>query len=193
MNTLLLTGAFCIILMSCFAMLARAAGGGLFAPTLTEKLGSFGSQLPEFLWALGGLLPLSAVLPSMAWFVTLPILVGVYWLHYLSINTGHGNTLEKNADRDQGLTKVVDWLADKFKVSKTKSDGKMSKWYSRLFMGVKGFLIGVPLFPFGIFLAIAWPFSYEYFRNKDRHDLTEYVSGAFYGLSLALTMLLILL
>lgn len=113
---------------------------------------------------------------------------------YLWMETGHGIVLTwggllpyAQRFRTQTLSPVVDWLADKLGIQKVQEDGySRTLNYCRLFMAVKGFLIGLPFG--GVFLALWWPASYEAgarLRGKvpfDSHALTELVAGAGTGI-----------
>ncbi|MCZ6898071.1 MAG: hypothetical protein O7D95_05110, partial [Betaproteobacteria bacterium] len=59
-----------------------------------------------------------------------------------------------------------------------------SKNYARLFMAVKGFLIGLPVG--GFTMMILWPLGYEIGNKAGKHWLSETLAGAGAGLSIIL-------
>jgi len=116
---------------------------------------------------------------------------------YLWMETGHGIVLPwggllpyAQRFRTQTLSPVVDWLADKLGIQKVQEDGySRTLNYCRLFMAVKGLLIGLPFG--GLILMVWWPAAYEMgarLRGKvkfDSHALTEMVAGAGTGVQIA--------
>ena len=56
--------------------------------------------------------------------------------------------------------------------------------YSWVFMGLKGFLIGLLLFPYGLILAVLWPLSYYIGLRlvPPQWGLHEWLSGAGVGM-----------
>lgn len=122
---------------------------------------------------------------------------------YAWMETGHGDVLgwgrqqkASEKDRTQTLTPVVDALADLLGITKTLSDGfSPTTGYCRLFMSVKGFLIGLPFG--GVILAVLWPLAYEVgarLRGRvsfDPHALTELLGGAGAGVAAAVPIWLI--
>jgi hypothetical protein len=104
--------------------------------------------------------------------------------------------------RTQSLTPLVDWIARKlnrisskltsatgieFPHISTVPDGGYlhSRGYCRLFMAVKGFVIGAA----GAFsLILLWPLAYEIGKRFQNHALSELLSGAFAGVALVLSV-----
>lgn len=178
------------------AALARMAGGGLWA----EKLNKRGeideatgkdkggvmrfnlSMLPEVLFGVAFGLANWMLLDSVLFAAACAV-----W-SYQFMETGHVFNWGQPVKRPRGgqtLTPVVDFLARIFKIEKFIEDGfSPSKNYCRLFMAVKGFLIGLPVG--GIPLAILWPLAYEIGDRFDSHPLKELLSGAFAGLLLTI-------
>lgn len=113
---------------------------------------------------------------------------------YLWMQTGHGAILHwgmekiRDPNRTQHLTPTVDKIAKVFKIEKNSTN------YCRLFMGVKGFLIGLPVG--GIVLFFLWPLAYEIgarLRGKvpfDPHALAEFLAGAFAGIAIIIALFL---
>lgn len=111
---------------------------------------------------------------------------------YIWMQTGHGAILHwgmepvRDPDRKQFLTPFVDWLSARLGIVKNSTP------YCRLFMAVKGFLIGLPVG--GVVLAVLWPLAYEIgarLRGKvrfDPHALAEVLAGAGAGLAIVIFM-----
>jgi len=181
---------------------ARASGGGFGAEWLQKRIGWGG--LPEILFAA----PFG---------VTLGVLTGEWWLgvlgwawSFLWMETGHGVVLpwgqpipdgefkdELIGGRKQTLTPVVNFLAQQFGISTDRPDGIYSVGYCRLFMAVKGFLIGLPAG--GLLLVVLWPACYEVgarLRGRtlpiDPHALTECLTGAVAAVTIGLTWVVII-
>lgn len=114
--------------------------------------------------------------------------LAVAW-SYIWMQTGHRAILHwgmepiRDPDRKQFLTPFVDWLAKRLGIVKNSTP------YCRLFMAVKGFLIGLPVG--GVVLAVLWPLAYEIgarLRGKvkfDPHIVAEVLAGAGAGLAIA--------
>lgn len=193
--------AVSIILLS---LLARASGGGLGAHVLNKKgeidqatgLDKGGvmpfslTMLPEILF---GLCLASPLLFTGHWFLWL--LVGGW--RYAWMETGHGiayhmgRVPDQDPNRKQRLSVVVDWLAPKLGLQ------PFTRAWCWLFMGIKGFLIGVGCFPAGSLLAVLWPLAYDlgwtlkergHIDDMEATEFAEYCSGAFAGVVLGLSL-----
>lgn len=174
-------------LLPVMAVLARQSGGGLGAQYLK---GVF-TRLPEALFALPFGYALSCVAGPLGW-------LAAVW-SYAWMESGHGAVLtwgKKFPDvpsgylpRRQTLSPVVDLLADKLGVEKRAIDGGHDVNYCRLFMAVKGFLIGLPVG--GVLLAVLWPLGYEIGKRFERHALAEVLSGFGAGISIAIFLILV--
>lgn len=174
-----------IALIIIMAILARQSGGGLGAQYLPRSL----TWLPEALFAvpLGyagavGVMNMTGAdfPPPMA-----GLIAGVW--SYLWMQTGHGTVLQwgrnpsaATSERTQTLTPVVNWMAARIGLT----IGEVG--YCRLFMAVKGFLIGLPVG--GVLLAVLWPLAYEIGVRVKRHEVSELLSGAFAGLAIILIL-----
>lgn len=169
-----------ILIIAYMAFFSRMAGGGFGAKYLDRfKL----TWLPELFFAAGfGLAAYQysgwiGVVPTMAW-------------SYLWMQTGHGTVLhwgkepwKATGERKQFLTPVVNWLAGRlgFEIGGVN--------YCRLFMAVKGFLIGLPVG--GMPLAVLWPLGYEIGQRFKSHAVKELVSGAGAGLAICIFIYLL--
>jgi len=153
------------------AGLSRLCGWG----GVPKALGGF----PEILWGLAiagavGYQTESAVLFLLAWL----------W-SWLWMEAGHGNAYHDGAEKDgfpDRFQAPIDYVV--------RPVCKLLKWevrgtaYCRLFMATKGLMIGLPLYPFGLALAVAWPLAYAIsFRVLKRGSMpAEWISGAAAGL-----------
>lgn len=151
-------------------ILSRMSGGGMGAAKLKDALRWDGA--PELLF--GAMIGLFAFLVyGLPWFWGLLISA---W-SYACMETSHGTILqwgdnpdEARGERQHRLTPLVDLLARKFDFEKG------GKNYCRLFMSVKGFLIGLPLG--GLPLAVLWPLCYEVSHKEMRSTLlAEFICG----------------
>lgn len=167
------------------AALARASGGGLGAHILDKKghkkgLMPFGmTWLPELLF---GLVIGCAVAyqHGIVW-----LLPAAYWSYFM-MERGHGTVYQMNGWQSSDPNRK-----DSIEIP-IRPIFKLFGWsiyhpsYSWACMGLKGFMIGLPLFPFGALLAVLWPLSYAV-KNS---IWGEYLSGAFTGLCLVLYLCL---
>lgn len=182
-----------IVTILYMATTSRMSGGGLGAsilPARTDggKMPFNMTWLPEVFFALAFGVALANVTPI--WCGAL----AAGW-SYIWMQTGHGAVLhwgnldEHDPTRKQTLSPVVDWIAQRIGIV---SDTDVN--YCRLFMAVKGFLIGLPVG--GIVLAILWPLGYEIgarLRGKvsfDPHAAAELVSGAGAGVAIVVFLLI---
>jgi hypothetical protein len=170
-----------IILMS---ILGRMSGGGIVS--LPRSL----SRLPELLFAGGisvGVYALHASLPL----ALLALVWSFFWME-----TGHGTAYSMGRKpalalslRKQFLSRIVDPICLRLRAPLGGS------FYCWLFMGLKGFLIGLPAFPFGLLLAVAWPAGYELgwrLKGKTRlipTEIGEYATAAAAGVVVSLCLI----
>lgn len=171
------------ILMS---VLARASGGGIV------PLPAVLSRLPELLFAGGISVGVYALHHSL-----LLSLLALLW-SYIWMETGHGtafhmarNPTSAQGDRKQTLSRVIDPLC------RAVGAPLGGVFYCWTFMGLKGLLIGLPLFPFGLPLVVLWPLAYELGIRLEEANVTsergmagEWWAGAFTGLLLGLSLIL---
>lgn len=166
------------------AVSARAAGGGLF------NLNGAWGKLPEFAFALAFGVAAFHLLPSL-------VLAGasVAW-SFAWMESGHGTAFhmgrrpqEAQGARKQFLSPVIDAACKRLGAP---LGGRVYCW---LFMGLKGALIGLPAFPYGLALAFLWPATYEVGRLLQDWKIVkdgaycEWLSGAAAGAVIGATML----
>jgi hypothetical protein len=177
-----------IVLMIYMGLAAGYAGGSLpGSKWLDREYTVFGytinlTWLPELFLAL----PFGFVAAQFVDDLLIKIMVGLFattW-SFLWIQTGHGfvlgwgrpRSLTSDPKRRHTLTPVVDWLAKKIGIVKYQADQRSPTVnYCRLFMAVKGFMIGLPVG--GILLAALWPLAYEIGERFRRDWLREVLSG----------------
>lgn len=191
-------------------ILARMEGGGLGA----ARLAAYHITLPTvkvFGRPVGGWSISLKWLPAFLLAVPFGVTAGHAWgagwdvlataSSYGWIQTGYGIVLPwggaldpKDRTRTQFLSPVVDWLADRLGIVKTLPDGySRTLAYCRLFMAVKGFLIGLPVG--GVLLAVGWPLAYEIgaaLRRagvpvKTANGIAEALRGVFAALQILVT------
>lgn len=165
-----------------------AAGFGVFGGSVAYKLVAWLTlpyTLHDFNLVLGGLaaiyVGIRVAIWSYGWMQT-GIGFVLYWGRRVnSYDIGRRHT----------LSPAVDWLADRLGIEKMLDDGvSPTVGYCRLFMFVKGFLIG--LSTGGIVTGIGWVLAFE-IRSRvtgktrlDPHAIAELTSGGFAGLSLVI-------
>lgn len=149
--------------------------------------------LPELLFACGFAFALEGYFFEGATFTGFVFYMGVVAWVYGWMQTGHGTVLPwgdgeapSDPERQQTLSSVVDCLAKRLRITKFKENGThCTVAYCRLFMAVKGFLIGLPTGPGALVLSFLWPAAYEIgarLRYKVKFDpnmITELLAGAF--------------
>jgi len=103
----------------------------------------------------------------------------------LGFSTGYPDQAQEIMNgRKQRIQPIVDWLAEKLGIERHGVDGLYSKNYCRLFMSVKGFLVGLPVG--GIITAITWPLSYEIGHRLKCNYVSELLCGASAGIVISL-------
>lgn len=155
-----------LLIIPYMALMARLSGGGYFADKIPKPLPEilFGAGFGFFYWQIFDNTTAAAL--ALVW--------SFAWME-----TGHGSVLkwEGRGNRRQFLTPIVDFI-----YSALPAALKGGKNYCRLFMAVKGFLIGLPVG--GVLLAILWPLAYEIGHRLRRHEVSELLSGVFAGASI---------
>lgn len=161
-----------LLVIPYMAITSGWSGGSLWG----HKLFPF-TWMPEVLFSL----PFAfALYPLVGWWCVLASAWSYIWMQ-----TGHANALPwgdggHNPDRENTLSPLVKWLADRFGVE------YYSKNYARLFMGVKGFLITLPVG--GVLGFVLWPLGYEIGNRSGKHVVSETLSGGLVGVSVVLFM-----
>lgn len=195
---------YAIILLS-FPFIFRAAGGGYYAKAYTGPLKRVSFILVSLATsvALMYLEPLPAFSNGLyglnldpIWLVTLDYLeyTAVFLGTYFALEAGHGTAFKMGKDpataqsgRKQDLSFFIDPIC---KLIRAPLGGLVYCW---LFMGLKGLLIGLSLFPAGLSLAILWPGGYQIgslaIGTKIKPvgtELAEHLTGFAFGLILVL-------
>lgn len=156
-----------LILPPAMAVLSAWSGGSLWPSRyLPKKL----TWLPEaaFACCFG-----YALHPIIGPYALIAIAWSYIWMQSATAPGLHWGDGSYNPDRTSTLKPLVDWL---------------SPWhpstveYCRVYMAVKGFLIGLPVG--GIPLAILWPLGYELGRGNN--TARELLSGFGAGLSIVI-------
>jgi hypothetical protein len=140
------------------------------------------SGVPKILWGL-------AIAIAVAYHTDSALFFLIAWVwSWFFMKAGHGNAYHDGTEKDafpDRFQKPIDYVA--------RPVCNLLKWeirgtaYCRLFMGFKGLMIGLPLFPFGLALAVAWPLAYAIsFRVlKQKSMPAEWMSGAAAGLAIS--------
>jgi hypothetical protein len=108
---------------------------------------------------------------------------------YFAFQTGHGNAFHMGTQRDKmDEPEHLDYLIVR-RITNRLGLKPRSVGYCWVFMGIKGFLIGLAAFPFGLALALLWPLSYWVgFRFWKDSAPAEWISGAYAGLVVCLSL-----
>ena len=157
-------------LIAYMSITSRMSGGGLGAKYLWKCL-------PEILFAI----PFVCFIYNTTGSLLLSVLAGLWSFFWME--TGHGTVLQwgdnprdAQGERKQFLTPFVNYLSKKIGLEIG------GRGYCRLFMAVKGFLIGLPVG--GLLLAILWPLAYEIGHKLKLHYLSELLAGAGAGMAI---------
>ncbi len=182
------------LLIPCMSILARMHGGGLGGEYLKKK------GLRPLLRLIIALLIASPYFLNDHYVIAMLSATGAYIASFFVFVSGHGIVLPWGRDwttlnpdaaaeirngRTEDLQPYVDEIAKALKIKIKGDDGLYSLNYCRLFMAVKGFLIG------GFLTAIIWPIAYEIGARTNRHELAEFISGAGLGLNIYLMMIVL--
>lgn len=161
------------------SIMARAAGGGLFAKHVW-------SRLPEILFAL----PIA--LAASSFFESIPVFIVSFIFSYVAMEMGHGTfyTMKGYASRTEGRIQTIEKILRPIYSLTGKTI--YTPFYSWFMMGIKGALIAAPL---GIIPAVInmvlWPTAYWIGHRKlNRPEYAEWISGAFMGLILGIYILI---
>ncbi len=154
-------------------------------------------------WALGHTSLAWRAGPTMGWGELVSYTIAFAWA-YVFIELGHGNAFHDGMsryafpDRWQSLDYIVwpiclgvQWVCRLF--YKQADIGRRSTWYCRIFMGIKGLLIALPMAPHGLVMFVLWPLAYAIcFQNqrevppaKMSTVVAEWMGGIFLGIPIA--------
>lgn len=171
-------------------IMARMAGGGLGAHHLDKfKI----TWLPELIFSIpfGVAFGYATTLLNIPEYSSIGLgILGMAWTYiWMQSATAPGIHWGKgayNPNRTSTLKPFVDFLNTmsirKWKIGPRYDPSTAA--YCRLYMGVKGFLIGLPVGGFP--LAILWPLSYEIGNRFNSHALAEFLSGIGAGIAIAI-------
>lgn len=152
------------------AITSGYAGGSLPGSKVFDRINA--TWLPEALFALG---MMGATFPAFGPWCVLAGLWCYGWQQSatsLGLHWGKGGY---NPSRTSTLKPFVDWIAGKLGYDPS------TVQYCRLFMGVRGFLITLPVGGLG---AIFYPLGYEIGNRVNNHAVSECLSGAGAGISI---------
>lgn len=159
------------------ALCAAWAGGSLWPSQYLDKIKA--TFLPEVLFALAFVCPWY---PIIGWW---SLLVGVWSYGWMQAATANGLHWGKGAykpSRDTSFSPIVNWLSDLFNLDRSSTN------YCRLYMGIKGLLITLPVGGAGLLL---WPLGYDIGERLGSNTYRELLSGAGAGISIVLFLNLI--
>lgn len=120
------------------------------------------------------------------------LLYGIYFtplalISAVGLASAHSRFFEMQG---ANLTTKTSWIETYFVLSWYKGDQSIPL-YSWICMVMKGLLIGLPIFPFGLILVPLWPASYVVsFRYFNTSAIAEYLTGYYAGVALCLLTLL---
>ena len=171
---------------------SRQSGGGFGAQYLPSKL----TWVPEVFFAIPFGLPIALLLyPIIGWYAAIPAVLCFVWSYMWmqsatapGLHWGRGGY---NPNRTSTLKPFVDWLNTltfrKWKIGPHYDPSTAA--YCRLYMGVKGFLIGLPVG--GLPLAILWPLGYEIGDRVRSHTVSETTAGIGAGVAILIPLLVL--
>lgn len=165
-----------LLIIPVMGVLSAWSGGSLWpAQYLPKRL----TWLPEAVFALGfGY----AVFPLIGYYAVIAIIWSYAWMQSATGPGLHWGDSGYRPDRTSTLKPFVDWINRAFKFDPSTAN------YCRLYMSVKGFLIGLPVG--GLPLLVGWPLGYEIGYRLGSNTIREFAAGCFAGLSIYLFMLL---
>lgn len=99
------------------------------------------------------------------------------WMQAATANGLHWGTGTYKPDRDTSFSPIVNFITDKLNIDRS------SAWYCRIYMGVKGFLITLPVGGLGFIL---WPAGYDVGNRLKNHTVSELASGFGAGINVSL-------
>lgn len=163
-----------LFIIAYMGIMSGWSGGSLLGHKMFGRL----DFMPEILFALGFVF---AWYSFVGWWA---LFVGVWsygWMQAATANGLHWGRGEYKPHRDTSFSPIVNKIADIFSIDRS------SAWYCRVYMGVKGFLITLPVGGLGFIL---WPLGYEMGDKVKNHTVSEVTAGAGAGLSIVIALLI---
>lgn len=109
-----------------------------------------------------------------------------YALSYFGMQTGHGRFY---AMKGANLADSNPEFIERYIASWAYRGDITKPAYSWFCMGIKGLIIGLAAFPFGLALAVLWPLSYwASIKLENDTAMAEWLSGGFAGIVLTLAL-----
>jgi hypothetical protein len=164
-----------LLIIPYMAVMSGWSGGSLKGHKLFGPL----DFIPEILFSLGFVYAyISFGYPALL------IAIWSYgWMQAATANGLHWGDGFYKPDRDTSFSPIVNWISDRLNLDRNSVN------YCRLYMGVKGFLITLPVG--GILGFILWPLGYEIGHRFGKHVISELLSGGGAGVCIYLFMELI--
>lgn len=151
------------------AVLSAWSGGSLWPSQYLPKKVTW---LPEAFFALGFVY---ALWPLIGWYALIAFPISYAGMQAATAPGLHWGKGGYNPNRTSTIKPIVDWInKHTFKLDPS------TREYCWLYMGFKGFLIGLPVG--GIPTAILWPLGYEIGERLGSNTYRELLSGGFVGL-----------
>jgi hypothetical protein len=161
------------MLMVLYMAFTSAWSGGSLWPS--QYLPKWATWFPEALFALGFVY---ALYPVIGYWSVLAGIWSYIWMQSATAPGLHWGDGNYNPERTSTLKPLADWIAGLFKIHPS------TKQYCWIYMGLKGFLIGLPVG--GIVTAFLWPLGYEIGHRAGKHAVSEMLAGAGAGIAIVI-------
>lgn len=163
---------YSMLVLSALLSITSAWSGGSLWPS--QYLPRWLTWLPEALFAfVFGY----ATYGVIGWWCIIPAIWSYGWMQAATANGLHWGNGQYKPDRDTSFSPLVHLITDALNIDRS------SAWYCRIYMGVKGFLITLPVGGLGFFL---WPLGYELGNRLKNHTVSELASGFGAGIAVSL-------
>jgi hypothetical protein len=128
----------------------------------------------------------TASLSTEATITVISLLLVTACITVAALSTGHGRFFGMAGANPADSNK--EWI-ETYVVSKFYKGNEFEPKYSFICMAVKGFGIGLSLFPTGLLLTYAWPKAYQLSIKYTKDTLyAEYATGACFGIATVLNV-----